>query len=590
MGVRWAHTSGHARQSIEGAAVRSLRRLVLPTALAVLATFGLAGPVVAAPAASLTETAAVSSPLAATKGHGGDYETALYVYKKRDGSKNASWSNSGKQYLVKTWTGRSWAGQDSLTASDLADVPGPVCGDGWGVQQDAVDLNKVKGDEPFLFPENIQYPTDNIGWPPIIDAGHWELSELMDVPNCTSDLPDVPTVDVTPPTCEAPTNTVTVDGMSKDIRVEFGDVTVLSEDISDGVFDVEAALEERSIEPFYGDVDVRVVWTDSKGDTKDHELDTFTLNVIDPASLDCDTRTPATPVAPEVAACEAEMPGIVLPQSEQFTYSFDEESGVVTATVQDGFKASVGDSNWTMTDVEGVLTRQAENVPGFDVECAEPEQPTLEGSVATGICEADAPWLNYTITLTDPDGIYEGDRTATITFVAPEGEEDVVRNVTLGEDGTVSDKALWPGASVDADGNADGWPGWELVGGTWTETTGNFAWARDLTQVRFDVNPALDVDVTYPVATPDCAAAPPMTEPTTDPTTEPTVMPTDGPTTDVPTATESADDSEVLGASVPPEDELASTGASVLLWALAALGLIGGGLVTVVMVRRRQQA
>lgn len=135
--------------------------------------------------------------------------------------------------------------------------------------------------------------------------------------------------------------------------------------------------------------------------------------------------------------------------------------------------------------------------------------PTLEGSFATGVCEANAPWIDWSVAMSDPYNratshhaylvITDGTNTETLDL----GE--LVYNDATGK-WELSDKTLWPGASVDAEGNATGWPGWEqLEDGTWQETTANFAWTRDTSQATFVVNPELVVDLSYPDATPECS-------------------------------------------------------------------------------------
>jgi len=205
------------------------------------------------------------------------------------------------------------------------------------------------------------------------------------------------------------------------------------------------------------------------------------------------------------------------PDNEQLTVPADtdtidwaqaEQAGVitVTATAKPGYTFEQGDVvTWTYT-----LDDEA---------CAE---PSLDGSVATGTCIADAPWIFYDITLTDPDQqatshdaslvLSDGTNTETIALGA------------IDDSGKLQGKVLWPGASVDDEGNANGWPGWkQLDDGTWVETDGNFAWTRALTSAELIVNPELKVALAYPPATPDCIAAPPVdpenpTEPT-DPAT-----------------------------------------------------------------------
>ncbi len=139
---------------------------------------------------------------------------------------------------------------------------------------------------------------------------------------------------------------------------------------------------------------------------------------------------------------------------------------------------------------------------------------TLAGSTASGKCEADSPWIYYDISLNDPFGVASDHDAELImsdgvnTYTIPLGTLDPTTN-------SLSGKKLWPGASVDpVTGEANGWPGWEQVGGVWQETTGNFAWTRSITTVVLSVNPSLVVNLAYPPATPSCAMTPPEEPPT----------------------------------------------------------------------------
>lgn len=134
------------------------------------------------------------------------YGVGLYIYKKVDAKKAAAWENSGLQTLVKVELGRSSKQANGWLGLTPADLPSWVCGPGWGVQQDKVEY---KGS--FTFPQNIQYPVDNIGWPPLYEAKHWELSKLVAVPDCAPPPPAAPataSVSVTPATCDAPETAV----------------------------------------------------------------------------------------------------------------------------------------------------------------------------------------------------------------------------------------------------------------------------------------------------------------------------------------------------------------------------------------------
>lgn len=130
-------------------------------------------------------------------------EVGLYIYPLLNTAKAPSWANSGKQIFCESKDGTSWFTTLSCT------LPSQVCGTGWGYQQD-----KVKNwtyDGAFKWPSSIQYPVDNIGWPPIYDAKHGLLSELTTVPDCTP--PPVhtqvtPKYDHSVPTCNTETHKV----------------------------------------------------------------------------------------------------------------------------------------------------------------------------------------------------------------------------------------------------------------------------------------------------------------------------------------------------------------------------------------------
>uniref|UniRef100_UPI00138E2CDF hypothetical protein n=1 Tax=Paraoerskovia marina TaxID=545619 RepID=UPI00138E2CDF len=274
-----------------------------------------------------------------------------------------------------------------------------------------------------------------------------------------------------------------------------------------------------------------------------------------------------------------------LPEVEGVTYSTQTTADgvVVTALPNPGFVLAEGEGQaadaWTWTFTDSLEA------------CPAPQEPALTGSVATGECLKDAPWIFYDVTLTDPDGQSTG--TAARIVLTDGTETSTVELGELGADGTLSGKVLWPGASVAEDGETPtGWPGWaQTEDGSWVETDGNFAWTRGDITATLEVNPEISVDLSYPPATPDCAAAPPVTE-TGAETTEPTDPDTTAPSTEgEPEASEASEtpDSEVLGTSIPsPEgsdvaaevtDEggLAETGADLALLGLVALGLLTVG-------------
>lgn len=139
----------------------------------------------------------------------------------------------------------------------------------------------------------------------------------------------------------------------------------------------------------------------------------------------------------------------------------------------------------------------------------DPRTPTLAGSVVVPACEDDVPWITYSVVLTDPDDQSTGD-TARLTL--SDGDNSITLPLgTLSADGTLAGTVLWPGASVDANGNGNGWPGWVFQDGQWVQTSGNYAWTRGDITATLEVNPELDLALSYPQATPDCAVGPSVT-------------------------------------------------------------------------------
>nr|WP_236779016.1 cell wall protein [Agromyces seonyuensis] len=136
-----------------------------------------------------------------------------------------------------------------------------------------------------------------------------------------------------------------------------------------------------------------------------------------------------------------------------------------------------------------------------------PFEPTLTGSTVTGVCDNDAPYISVNIQLTDPNGI----ATSNVAHLVLSDSQGNTIDLLLGEldeNGNLQTTILWPGATVDEEGNATGWPGWAEVNGELVQTTGNFAWTRGSISAMIQVNPELPVPLSYPPATPLCNAGP----------------------------------------------------------------------------------
>lgn len=138
--------------------------------------------------------------------------------------------------------------------------------------------------------------------------------------------------------------------------------------------------------------------------------------------------------------------------------------------------------------------------PGVD------DELTLAGSEVSAYCEDDVPWIEYSVVLTDPAGISTGDSARIV--MTGSGQSTTIELGELGEDGTLSGRVLWPGASIAADGTPTGWPGWAFVDGEWVETDDNFAWTRGSISTVVEVNPEIPVAISYPPSSPYCTAGP----------------------------------------------------------------------------------
>ncbi len=141
--------------------------------------------------------------------------------------------------------------------------------------------------------------------------------------------------------------------------------------------------------------------------------------------------------------------------------------------------------------------------PGVD------DSMTLAGSEVAGVCDNDVPWIEYSVFLTDSNNESAGQ---TARLVLSNGSQSKTITLgTLGDDGTLEGRILWPGASIAADGSPTGWPGWAFVDGAWVETDDNYAWTRGDISATIEVNPELDVALSYPPSNPYCSTRPPVT-------------------------------------------------------------------------------
>ena len=212
-----------------------------------------------------------------------------------------------------------------------------------------------------------------------------------------------------------------------------------------------------------------------------------------------------------VDECGVANDAVILPEdTEGVTYFFADEADPtnfdIRAEVAAGFVVEVVPDGWVDSG-EGFFD-YAVTDPFTDIDCE-----LIPGAIQSQ-CVGSVPYLAYAVTL--PEGEPDpGPNPLTITFVHP---TDPSQDYTVGGL-PLSGTALWPGASV----SPQNWPGWVLnPDGTYSETTGNFAWTRDPAGVTvlFEVNPTFETTVTYPPESAVCANPPaPPSTPTGNPPT-----------------------------------------------------------------------
>jgi hypothetical protein len=181
-------------------------------------------------------------------------------------------------------------------------------------------------------------------------------------------------------------------------------------------------------------------------------------------------------------------------------------------------------------------------------------EPSMDVTVRNPVCDGDVPYLQYAVEVTGAEA-----GPLTITWLNPDGDDVVQTDLPL------SGRVPWPGAVVGPDGRGEDWPGWRLEDGEWVEGD-EYDWVRPSVDVLFEVNPEAVVTVDYPPSSPDCATNPPGEEP-------------------APPASQVSNQE----ASAPGDESLASTGATVGLYAAIAAGLAAVGAAVVLLTRRARR-
>ncbi|QTN38518.1 tandem-95 repeat protein [Cryomorphaceae bacterium] len=214
---------------------------------------------------------------------------------------------------------------------------------------------------------------------------------------------------------------------------------------------------------------------------------------------DYDTTSANTPVTVDVLVNDTDPENNIDPTS--VTITDQPSNGTASVDPVTGEITYIPDLDWTGTDT---LTYQVCDT-GMPILCDEAEvYITVEPrtiTVNTGsACISDVAYLYWDVSADN----FASPGLVTVTFVDAQGG-----TIASYVDQPMQDTLLWPGMVVDANGNPTDWPGWVYTNGTWVQTSDGFEDTRPVATILFTVNPTDTLFVSYPPATPACAAAPP---------------------------------------------------------------------------------
>lgn len=378
-----------------------------------------------------------------------EVKTALYLYEKTYADQPAAWENSEDQELLDQRDGAQF-----WTEIPVEDLPAEVCGPGWAVQQDIVDVSGG-----FEIPSVI-YKQKAVFNDRLIDWRHQELGSFVEVPEC-----DTPT----PVTLPAPSPVEQCDA-EPSVTLPESDFATYTEEWNDSRSEV--TVTATPAEGVQLAEDAATTWTF-----------TFTGEACESEPV---VVTPDLPTV--VDLCGTENDDVRTPKdTDEVTYETTADG--IVASAAEGF--TFGDLPAEYTSVDATTALYTVSEATFTDEACE----LIPGDIGA-VCDASSPYLVYEISL--PEGVEaDGENPLTVTFLNPDGEDHVTTDLPL------EGRLLWPGASAEEPLQ---WPGWELLeDGTYAETDGNFAWTRDGVQVQFEVNPDYSTVVDYPPASEDCA-------------------------------------------------------------------------------------
>ncbi|MGQ7947508.1 DUF7507 domain-containing protein [Flavobacterium sp. WC2509] len=126
------------------------------------------------------------------------------------------------------------------------------------------------------------------------------------------------------------------------------------------------------------------------------------------------------------------------------------------------------------------------------------QAPTMKIS-GEAICINDVPYFNYTATadnFTPVNGL---------TLTWSDSNNNIIATMP---NLPLTGRILWPGATVDQNGNGTDWPGWVFENGKWSESADGFQGLRPNATITFTLNPSQVITVNYPPSDPFCTSRP----------------------------------------------------------------------------------
>jgi gliding motility-associated-like protein len=124
------------------------------------------------------------------------------------------------------------------------------------------------------------------------------------------------------------------------------------------------------------------------------------------------------------------------------------------------------------------------------------------GIEAETVCINDVPYIRYKVT----PNFLSATNPVTITWL--NGDKTVLAAVPQQTGRPLVDTVLWPGAVLDSKGNPIDWPGWYIQDGVWFQGADGYEKTRPDAYMVISVNPTDTIRISYPPATPACAASP----------------------------------------------------------------------------------